>query len=354
MKQQKWRHFENSSDENRDNCPNTYRAKLRRCIRKTCGAFCLLAALTGSVTAAMMRGDVHVLQASGRLDEVLVKAPDQKVTGFAVSASTIDSVTLTWTKASDAQTYYISYWESGKPGTSVDRNDIGNVSEYTVTNLNQKKYIFQIQPANKLHTGIPLKGAAVSVTGAPSPAEPSGVSFQNTKAGYCSLYLEGMNDIYKSEAEVYDASGILLESCEGNSGGAAVEEEGIRNNGFYAVRVRGFYDQEGGFRSYGDWTDLYYFSTPVKPLKLSQKNGKAVIKWNEVQGAQTYVIYMSKSASGGFKKVAETKNPSVSVAKFGGTKLKAKKTYYVRVTAKMTRDGQTYTAGSATGKIKIK
>ena len=167
---------------------------------------CIAALLAGMLLPAAAGINRQQVQAADLLDQVLVKAPDQKVTNFVVHASAMDSVTLTWTKASDAQTYYISYWESGKPSTSADREDIGDVSECTITNLKQAKYIFQIQPANKLHTGIPLKGAIASVEGAPAPQAAPQVKLNHIKQGYCSLVLEGMSEIYKSEAEICDAS----------------------------------------------------------------------------------------------------------------------------------------------------
>ena len=236
----------------------------------------------------------------------------------------------------------------------MDREDLGNVSECKITNLKQTKYIFQIQPANKLHTGIPLKGAIASVEGAPAAAIPSEVKLNHIKPGYCSLAVGGLGDIYKSEAEIYEASGNLLESSEGDNAGIAIEDAGIKNNGFYAVRVRGYYDQAGGYRSYGDWTDYVYVSTALKSVKLSQKNGKAVVKWPAVQGTDKYIVYISKNASSGFKKAAETANTSMSVGKYGGAKLKAGKTYYIKVIAQMTRENETYTVSSAASKIKMK
>lgn len=316
--------------------------------------FCILTVLAAVFMAAQPEKCVQKVQAADLLDNVLVKAPDQKVTDFKVSGSTIDSVTLTWKKASDAQTYYISYWESGKPSTSVDREDIGDVSECRITNLKQAKYIFQIQPANKLHTGIPLKGSITSVEGAPGAAVPVNVRINHVQKGYCSVFLEGLETIYRSEAEVYDASGNLIESGEGDSAGAAVEDADIKNNGFYAVRVRGFYDQEGGYRSYGEWSGLQYFSTAVNQPKLTQKNARVTAKWTGVQGAQSYTVYISKSASRGFQKAAQVTNPSAVVAKYGNAKLKSGKTYYIKVTARMARDGETYTVSSPAAKIKIK
>lgn len=326
--------------------PKKYQHLVRKCV--------LAALLTGMLMPLTGSGSRQKLQAADLLDQVLVKAPDEKVSDFVISASTIDSVTLTWKKASDAGTYYISYWESGKPSTSVNREDLGDVSECKITNLKQAKYIFQIQPANKLHTGIPLKGAIASVEGAPAAAIPSEVKLNHIKPGYCSLAIKGLGDIYKTEAEIYEASGNLLESSEGDSAGIAIEDAGIKNNGFYAVRVRGYYDQAGGYRSYGDWTDYTYVSTALKSLKLSQKNGKAVVKWPAVQGADKYIVYISKNASNGFKKAAETAKTSMSVGKYGGAKLKAGKTYYIKVTAQMTRDSETYTVSSAASKIKMK
>ncbi len=315
---------------------------------------CIAALLAGMLLPAAAGINRQQVQAADLLDQVLVKAPDQKVTNFVVHASAMDSVTLTWTKASDAQTYYISYWESGKPSTSADREDIGDVSECTITNLKQAKYIFQIQPANKLHTGIPLKGAIASVEGAPAPQAAPQVKLNHIKQGYCSLVLEGMSEIYKSEAEICDASGNLLENSEGDSTGVAIEDDSIKNNGFYAVRVRGYYDQEGGLRSTGEWSDYLYLSTAIKPLKLSQKNGKAVVKWPAVQGADSYTVYVSKNADRGYQKAAQTSGTSAAIAKYAGTKLKAGKTYYIKVTAEMTRNHETYTVSSSSAKVKMK
>lgn len=322
-----------------------YRHFLRR--------YCVLAMLTGMLLP-VAAGNRQQLQAADLLDDILVKAPDQTVTSFVVHASTVDSVTLSWTKASDAQTYYISYWESGKPSTSADREDIGDVSECRITNLRQTKYIFQIQPANKLHTGIPLKGKITSVEGAPSATVPANIRLNHVQTGYCSLMVDGLDDIYQTEAEVSDASGRLLETSEGDNTGIAIEDDSIKNNGFYAVRVRGFYDQAGGYRSYGEWTDYQYFSTPIKSLKLSQKNRKVTVKWPSVQGAERYTVYISTNASSGYKKAAETEKTSVAVTKYNGAKLKAGKTYYIKITAEMTQNNDTYTADSTVSKIKIR
>ena len=71
----------------------------------------LAALLTGMLMPMTGSGNRQKIQAADLLDQILVKAPDEKVSDFVISASTIDSVTLTWKKASDAGTYYISYWE---------------------------------------------------------------------------------------------------------------------------------------------------------------------------------------------------------------------------------------------------
>ena len=315
---------------------------------------CMAVFLAGILLLPVAQKNRQTALAADLMDQLLIKAPDQAVTDFAIRASTVDSVTLSWTKASDAETYYISYWESGKPGTSADREDIGNVSECKITNLKQSKYIFQIQPANKLRTGIPLKGAITKAEGAPDAAMPAAVKKNHVKAGYCSLMISGLSDFYHSEAEIYDASGNLLESSEGDAAGVVIEDDGIKKNGFYAVRVRGFYDQTGGYRSYGDWTEKYYLATPFQAAKLSQKNKKVIAKWAEVQGAESYTISISKSASGGFIKAAETGKTSAAISKYNGANLKAGKTYYLKVTAKMTAENETYTVSSTVVKIKIR
>lgn len=312
------------------------------------------AALALALAAAPVQARVQQVQAADLLDKI-VTAPNNAVKNFAVTASTVDSVTLTWTKSADAETYYLSYWESAKPSTKVDVDDIGSVSEYKITNLRQAKYRFQITPANKLHSGIPLKGESVYIDGAPNPTEPSGVKINSAKAGYCSLYIEGLEPIYKSEVQLLDALGNPLEIYDGGEAtGASIEDAQIKNNAFYAVRVRGYYDQPGGCQSCSDWTEPYYFATKFKSVKVSQKDKKAVLSWTPVTGAKNYKIYISKKSSGGFKKIATTTNSTASVAKYEGMKLSAKKTYYFKVVASMVRDGEVYTMSSAVSKLKIK
>lgn len=330
---------------------------LKKSYGRRFGILCLSAVMSAMLLLAQTSGNVQKVSAADFLDDILIKAPDKPVTDFKISSSTMDSVTLTWTKSPDAQTYYISYWESGKPSTSVDKDDLGDVSEYTITNLKQAKYIFQIQPANKLRSGIPLKGplsTTAKAEGAPSAAAVSGLEFYNIQQGHCSFYIEGLSDIYTSQVQLYDAFGNLLDEYDGEASGAVLEDPVIKNNGFYAVKVRGCYEQAGGYASCGEWTDPYYFSTAIKPFKLSQKNGRITAKWTKVQGAGQYTVYISKKSSDGFKKAASTSSVSASVRKIGNASLKSGKTYYLKVEAELTADGETYTASSAVQKIKMK
>ena len=55
---------------------------------------CVLAALlTGMLMPMTGSGNRQKIQAADLLDQILVKAPDEKVSDFVISASTIDSVT---------------------------------------------------------------------------------------------------------------------------------------------------------------------------------------------------------------------------------------------------------------------
>ena len=93
----------------------------------------------------------------------------------------------------------------------------------------------------------------------------------------------------------------------------------------------------------------------MKPgFKITQKNSRVSITWNRVQGAQNYTVSVSKNASSGFKKAASVKSPSAVLTKYGDVKLKPGRTYYVKITARMTRDGENYTISSPAVKIKIR
>ncbi|MGN1194520.1 MAG: fibronectin type III domain-containing protein, partial [Acutalibacteraceae bacterium] len=87
------------------------------------------------------------------------------------------------------------------------------------------------------------------------------------------------------------------------------------------------------------YTELTTATKPGTPtLKATAGSKKASLSWNKQTGASGYIVYMSTSKNGSYKKIATVKGSTkVSYTKTGLTK---GKTYYFKVRAYKTVDGK--------------
>lgn len=88
---------------------------------------------------------------------------------------------------------------------------------------------------------------------------------------------------------------------------------------------------------YGSWSAFKNIVPQpiVKSAKLKSGN-KVKITWKKVKGASKYVVYMSKKAKSGYKKIAtlSSKKTSYTVKKFKGKKFVKNKNYYYKIVTK--------------------
>ena len=90
------------------------------------------------------------------------------------------------------------------------------------------------------------------------------------------------------------------------------------------------------------------------PAKVTAKALKksAKITWKKVAGATGYEVYRANKKKGKYKKVKTLKAKATS---FTNKKLKAKKTYFFKVRAYITKNGKkTYSSWSAVKKVRVK
>lgn len=109
----------------------------------------------------------------------------------------------------------------------------------------------------------------------------------------------------------------------------------ISNNMVYIVRVRA-YTTLNGQKYYGKWSEKCYCFTQPRITAIRQSGSKLTIKWGKVKGATGYDVYMSTKKTSGYKKVKSVGSGTnkVTVTKFKGKKLSAKKTYYFYIVTK--------------------
>ncbi|MCM1236033.1 MAG: hypothetical protein NC489_38590 [Ruminococcus flavefaciens] len=110
------------------------------------------------------------------------------------------------------------------------------------------------------------------------------------------------------------------------------------NGTFYKYRVRPYVDC-GGNRVPGQWSDFRYIGMSKDVNGTSTTKGKKRtlrLSWKKVSGASKYIVYISKSEKGGYKKVKtlSSKKNSVKITKYGKKKLKKNTKYYIKLVVK--------------------
>lgn len=124
------------------------------------------------------------------------------------------------------------------------------------------------------------------------------------------------------------------------------------NGTFYKYRVRSYVDC-GTSKTYSQWSDFRYIGVPKKVTGTSHTRGKKRtlnLSWKKVSGASNYVVYISKSKDGGYKKVKSlsSKKSSIKITKIGKKKLKKNTTYYVKLVTKAKNGKKTVSSDVST------
>lgn len=286
---------------------------------------------------------------SGNTSDTL-GVPSGKVTNLHMTATTVDSITLSWAKCSDANWYVIRYWQTGARSTEHTIKTVGNVDTYTVTGLAQAEYVFYVTAANRQDDGElkynPL--SVVSFRAAPIAKKPTGISLSNAGLSYASFAVAGLGNsdtsFYDTEAELYNASGRKLGTYTGNPDAITITDTRIKKNQFYKVRVRGTYTLTDGTRQAGEWSSYKYFSVGLKSVTGTAQKTSISLSWSKVTGATSYAIYLKKSGADSYKKVktVKAKKQSAKITKYGKKKLKKNTMYYVKVVAIYKKGNSTY------------
>ncbi len=286
--------------------------------------------------------------------------PTTKVTNLKMSATTIDSVTLSWTKVTEANWYVISYWPSGSASSSVVLENVGDVDNFKIAGLSQCEYVFYVIPAKRLEDGSLKYNTLIhtSIKCAPTAKRPTGISVTNVMTGNCSLVINGLGNsetsFYQSEAYLYNANGKKLGSYTGGPTGLSISDTRIKKNNFYSVKVRGYYRLPDGTRINGEWGKLKYFGTSLKSVKGKVTGKKNIsLNWSKVKGAGYYIVYARKTSGSNFIKVAKVKKTKVTLKKIGKKTFKKGCTYNIKVVANMKKGAAVYKCKSDTYKIRI-
>lgn len=108
---------------------------------------------------------------------------------------------------------------------------------------------------------------------------------------------------------------------------------------FYKVKVRAYIQLKTG-KKYSSWSTSYI---AIQPEVEGKKSGTGIkASWDKINGATNYTVYISSKRSSGYKKVTTTKSTKTMIKKYGSSKLRKGRTYYIYVVANKKVGNKTY------------
>lgn len=137
----------------------------------------------------------------------------------------------------------------------------------------------------------------------------------------------------------YEVEGVTVSgkkySFSGQSLGgssALIRIGGIKNDQMYKYRVRAFVRGSGDQFIYGNWSDYALFCSQKKVSYVSA-NQKIKLKWDAMSGVSKVRVQISMKQKSGYRTCATVpmKKKTYTVKKYGKSKLKKGKSYYIRL-----------------------
>ena len=140
-------------------------------------------------------------------------------------------------------------------------------------------------------------------------------------------------------------SGKVKKNIYGNS---RFTVKGFINNNFYKYRVR-TYVKCGSSKIYSAWSDYNYIGVSGKAKGTFITKSKSIkLEWSKINNASGYDIYISDNENSGYKKVKSlsANKRSITITKYGNTRLKSSKRYYVKLVSKAKIGKKTVVSGT--------
>lgn len=273
---------------------------------------------------------------------LMVPALKTKAAGAAtINEVTANSITFSWTGT--AASYNLGWNENQT--TAKDTPNVQNFTgnSYKAENLKggTKYYIVVTDSAN----GNVIASNVVAT----NPATPSNVRQESwSTKGNVTVAWD-----YNGNASGFQ---VVYTDDDGDSTGKDIEDSGCRSITldmkdvrYYKVIIRAFVILDNNTKKYGEFSDAFTtFAQPViqetdDGFSVSIKNGKMTVKWEKVNEAQGYEIYVSHKKNSGYKKVKTINNKTTTkatIAKFAGKRFNKNGEYYVYVVGTRKTNGK--------------
>lgn len=300
----------------------------------------------------------------------VVTAPDTVPEKITHTKSSTDTISVKWTAVPGADVYEVVYSQNGTAnevtketaGTSVTLKKLSKDSRYTIQVRAGMKYADGTGRAwGSYNTkyDVPVKSTkveGVKVSGYYQNL--SKISITNKAKACADGYQYQLYTAYKGQNKETQVKSISVNQNNPDSSNqvsTSMKVSALNKHNFYKVRVRAYSLNSKNEKIYGGWSSWKYVS-PQPDITKKQKVKKGIkIKWDKLNGADRYVVYVSTKKNSGYKKFQTTGKNSTTITKYGKNKLKSGKTYYFYVVAQKKVDNKylSGTAGNATKRWSI-
>lgn len=265
-----------------------------------------------------------------------VQIPYQKV--IQTNAGTT-SVTLQWDKSEGATGYNVYRVESSQEilvGKTASNT-------YVINNLKAgSTYKYKVYPERS--AGGYTAAASYGTTVSDVKTVPANVKNIITDYGYknikkASVQWERAENANGYEIALYTLKNKKIGSTKVlNYNTNSYTFSNIKKE-FYKVKVRAYIQLKTG-KKYSSWSTSYI---AIQPEVEGKKSGTGIkASWDKINGATNYTVYISSKRSSGYKKVTTTKSTKTMIKKYGSSKLRKGRTYYIYVVANKKVGNKTY------------
>ncbi len=197
------------------------------------------------------------------------QSPPSAPTGLSTSGITNDSITLNWTKSSDATSYEVRY--NDDPSEFTDWLDVGDVASYTFTGLTaDRRYVFNLRAKNANGVSSNANTNANTLDG-PNKAPPKPTNARLTRVTHNSATISWLKS---PGATSYDISNIITAVFIDVGDVASYTFTGLTPNTVYprpVVRAKNAY----GVSTHQAITDISITTLPAPPPGKSSRSSTA-------------------------------------------------------------------------------
>lgn len=264
-----------------------------------------------------------------------------KVKNLKVTATTTNTVTLSWSKVSGAKSYRVYQYDSSEEKwVYVDKTSSTSLK---ITGLSSAKtYKFRVRVYNdKSNTGK----YSSSVTAVTKPKKVSSLTYSSLTTNSATLSWGKVTRATGYRVYKYNASTKKWERIATTTS-RSYTVTGLTAGGTYKYKVRAYY-KSGDTTKYGSYSSAV--TVIAKPSKVQNLKVSGVgstsytLTWDKVTNAEKYDIY--KYGTSGWSKLASTKSTSYVVT----NATTASVSYKVRAVIK---NGNTYINGAFSATVK--